>query len=137
MSPRPYGSSANAYLAAGYWPVPLPPRKKASPPEGYTGRNGREVTAEDVDHWIAEHRSGNIGLRLPRGVVGVDVDAYKGADHVTAWKELIARCGPLPDAPWCSSGMTASPASGCSASPRTGRPPGNSRRQATAPVPAR
>ena len=103
MSPRPYGSSAKAYLAAGYWPLPLPPRKKASPPEGYTGRNGREVSADDVDRWRAEHHSGNIGLRPPRGVVGIDVDAYKDEDHVAAWEELAARLGPLPDAPWCSS----------------------------------
>lgn len=67
MSPRPYGSSAKAYLAAGYWPLPLPPRKKASPPEGYTGRTERKVGLADVDRWIAENRSGNIALRLPPG----------------------------------------------------------------------
>ena len=67
MSAQPYGSAARAYLTAGYWPLPLPPRKKASPPGGYTGRSGREVSAEDVDRWLAENRSGNIGLRLPRG----------------------------------------------------------------------
>ena len=84
--------------------VPLPPRKKASPPEGYTGRNGRRGRpAEDVDRWLTEHGSGNIGLRLPPGVVGIDVDAYKDDRHVAAWEELTARCGPLPDAPWCSS----------------------------------
>jgi RecA-family ATPase len=88
---------------AGYWPLPLPPRKKASPPEGYTGRNGRRVDPADVDRWITENRSGNIGLRLPRGVIGIDVDAYKDEHHVVAWEELIARYGPLPDAPWCSS----------------------------------
>jgi Bifunctional DNA primase/polymerase, N-terminal len=102
-APRPYGSSARAYLAAGYWPLPLPPRKKASPPGGYTGRDGRQVEPADVDRWIAEHRCGNIGLRLPRGVAGVDVDAYKDDQHLAAWEELTARCGPLPDAPWCSS----------------------------------
>lgn len=103
MSPRPYGSSAKAYLAAGYWPLPLPPRKKASPPEGYTGRTERKVGLADVDRWIAENRSGNIALRLPPGVAGIDVDAYKDDRHLAAWEELIARYGPLPDAPWCSS----------------------------------
>ena len=103
MSPQPYGSAARAYLAAGYWPLPLPPRKKASPPEGYTGRNGRRVDPADVDRWIAGNRSGNIGLRLPAGVAGIDVDAYKDDLHMAAWEELTARCGPLPDAPWCSS----------------------------------
>ena len=103
MSSRPYGSAARAYFAAGYRPLPLPPRKKASPPEGYTGRTGRKVTDDDLSRWLASHRSGNIGLRLPPGVAGIDVDAYKGAGHVAAWEELTARCGPLPDAPWCSS----------------------------------
>jgi hypothetical protein len=103
MSPRPYGSAARAYLEAGYSPLPLPPRKKASPPEGYTGRNGRRVDPGDVDRWITEHRSGNIGLRLSRGVVGIDVDAYKDERHMAAWEELTERLGPLPDAPWCSS----------------------------------
>jgi len=103
VSPRPYGSAAAAYLAAGYWPLPLPPRKKASPPEGYTGRNGRQVAQADVDRWATENRSGNIALRLPPGVVGIDVDAYKDEHHVAAWQEMTARCGPLPDAPWCSS----------------------------------
>jgi Bifunctional DNA primase/polymerase, N-terminal len=103
MSPRPYGSAAEAYLTAGYWPLPLPPRKKASPPEGYTGRNGRRVDSADVGRWVTEHRSGNIGLRLPRGVVGIDVDAYKDERHMAAWEELIEQLGPLPDAPWCSS----------------------------------
>ena len=84
MSPRPYVSAAPAYLKAGDSPVPLPPRKKASPPEGCTGRTGRKVTAEDVNRWLAEHGSGNIGLRLPPGVIGIDVDAYKGPDHVAA-----------------------------------------------------
>ena len=103
MSPQPYGSAARAYLEAGYSPLPLPPRKKASPPEGYTGRNGRRVDLADVDRWIAGNRSGNIGLRLPAGVAGIDVDAYKDDDHMAAWEELTARCGPLPNAPWCSS----------------------------------
>jgi hypothetical protein len=103
VSRQPYGSAARAYLTAGYWPLPLPPRKKASPPEGYTGRNGREVSAEQVDHWVVEQRSGNICLRLPPGVAGIDVDAYKDDRHMAAWEELTARCGPLPAAPWCSS----------------------------------
>jgi len=103
MSPRPFASAARAYFAAGYGPLHLPRRKKAPPPEGFTGRNGRQVGAEDVDRGITENPSGNIGLLLPSGAAGIDVDAYKGADHVAAWEELTARCGPLPDAPWCSS----------------------------------
>ena len=102
MSPRPY-RSAPAYFKAGYGPLRLPARKKAPPPDGYTGRNGHEVTAEDVERWVTESPSGNIGLLLPRGVIGIDVDSYKGANHVAAWNELTERCGPLPDAPWCSS----------------------------------
>jgi AAA domain/Bifunctional DNA primase/polymerase, N-terminal len=104
MTGRPYASAAGAYLKAGWTGVlPLPPRSKSSPPEGYTGRNGREASADDVRRWRREHAAGNICLRLPRGVIGIDVDAYKDADHVAAWKELTERLGALPDAPWCSS----------------------------------
>ena len=103
VSAQPYGSAARAYHAAGYSPLWLPPRKKASPPLGYTGRDGREASTEDVDRWTAEQGAGNICLRLPRGVAGVDVDAYKDDLHAAAWGELAARCGPLPDAPWCTS----------------------------------
>lgn len=106
MSPRPYRSAAKAYLVAGYWPLPLPPRKKASPPEGYTGRNGNEVSAEDVHRWIAEHPSGNIALRLPPGIIGIDLDLYEdptkdhpAAERQAAWRELVGKVGPLPESP--------------------------------------
>jgi hypothetical protein len=103
VSPRPYRSAGRAYFDAGYGPLLLPPRKKAPPPDGFTGRNGHRVSEADVERGIAESPSGNIGLLLPPGVIGIDVDAYKGPDHVAAWEELVKRCGPLPDAPWCSS----------------------------------
>ena len=44
----------------------------------------------------------NVALRLPPGVVGIDVDAYKGEDATKAWAALLDRLGPLPLAPWCS-----------------------------------
>jgi hypothetical protein len=58
----------------------------------------------DVQAWSEDHPDGNIGLRLPPTVIGVDVDAHKGYAEAAAWQDLTGRLGPLPeDAPWCTS----------------------------------
>jgi hypothetical protein len=111
VSPRPYASAARAYRKAGWTDVLwLPPRSKASPPEGCTGRNGRTVSAEDIHRWIAEHPSGNIALRLPPEVIGIDLDLYEdpSKDHPAderqaAWRELVGRLGSLPESPRATS----------------------------------
>ena len=68
---------ARLLLSKGWNPFPLPAGQKKPPPDGITGYRGRDVTAADVDRW---DWTGNIGLRVPADVIGVDVDSYKGAD---------------------------------------------------------
>lgn len=91
-----YGAAARHYRKAGWTGVlPLDPGTKWPPPKGYTGWDGRDPTATDTLNW-AHRASDNLALRLPRGVIGIDVDEYgskKGADTLT---ELEARYGPLP-----------------------------------------
>lgn len=100
----PYGSMAEEYLRLGYSPLPLPPGKKFPPPEDYTGEHGKMATAEDVEAWIRDRPDWNIGLRLPDGVIGIDLDAYKGDAEYKACEDLHERFGSLPDdSPWCSS----------------------------------
>jgi hypothetical protein len=94
-----YAQYALTYLALGYSPLPLPSRKKSSPPAGYTGRGGKWATEEQVQRWCAERPDGNIALRLPRSVVGIDVDAHKSIAAREAWDALEARLGPLPPGP--------------------------------------
>jgi hypothetical protein len=82
---------ARAIHAAGWNPIPLPARQKAEPPRGLTGWRGRYLGEADLD---AFDWTGNMALRLPPDVAGLDIDAYAGGNaSLTA---LEARFGPLP-----------------------------------------
>lgn len=82
---------AAAYHDAGWHPIELPPGQKASPPDGRTGYGGSDMTMAEIEAapWL-----GNIGVRMPTDVIGLDVDVYKSGDRTLA--ELVARCGELP-----------------------------------------
>jgi hypothetical protein len=95
-APSPYGSFARAYLAQGHWPLPLPERQKAMPPSGYTGHDGRDPDADDINAWVRDRSTGNIAIRLGHGLVGIDIDAYDGKPGLTTLADLEALHGPLP-----------------------------------------
>jgi hypothetical protein len=100
----PYAAAARGYLEGGYSPIPLPAGRKKPPPDGWTGADGAMASAADVEEWCHSDGGGNVALRLPPGVIGVDADAYKGPAEAAAWAQLCAKLGPLPgDAPWCTS----------------------------------
>lgn len=98
MTIGPYGAAADLYLAKGWGEVlPLPPGQKTPPPSGYTGAKNVDVvpTPGDIARWKQTNGDGNLALRMPRGVVGIDVDAYDGkagqaslATAIEAWGEL-------------------------------------------------
>lgn len=80
--------------------VPLPWRRKDPPPAGITGEHGVDPTDAQLRDWEHNYSSakkmwqtGNIGLHLPDGVIGVDFDAYKEPNirHI-----VEAATGPLP-----------------------------------------
>lgn len=97
---RTYADAAPLYREAGWRGVlPLPPGRKASPPPGFTGNQGLWPTDEEVEEWREGCPDGNVALRVPMGVTGIDVDAHKVAGAVEA---LEALCGPLPST-WVSS----------------------------------
>lgn len=81
--------------------LPLPEGKKHPPPGGYTGEAGRPVTDVERDTW-ATH-TGNLALRLPDGVVGIDVDEYGDKHGLDTIQSLATELGPLPLA-WLSTG---------------------------------
>ena len=93
---QPYAASADIYLARGWSSVlPLPANSKTPPPGGFTGNGGVTPTATDIATW--KRTGGNIALRLPENVLGIDVDDYAakvGADSLSAtevrWGELPA-----------------------------------------------
>lgn len=89
---------AHQLLESGWSPLPIPARSKGAPPTGFTGYNGRYVTAADVERWTWD---GNIAIRLPPDVVGVDVDVYHGGDRGLI--ELQERYGVLPVTVWSTS----------------------------------
>jgi hypothetical protein len=97
-----YADAARDYLAAGWAPLPLPAGAKAPPPDGWTGRDAPWPSAADVETWCAERAEWNLGVRAPRGVLGLDVDAYDGKSGAATVAQAQADLGPLP-ATWTSS----------------------------------
>lgn len=104
--PTPYQAAARDYFEAGWSPLPLPAASKSPVPIGFTGASGRYVTEEQLDEWLKEgakasagklsFKPSNVALRLPRNVLGVDVDAYgeKAGEATLAAAE--EEWGPLP-----------------------------------------
>lgn len=98
-----YGYAAPLYLAAGWRGVlPLPPSRKLPPPKGLTGYSGVDPGRGQIEEWRRSKRIGNLCLRLPLGVVGLDVDAYDNRRGAETLRDLEARWGSLPPT-WCSS----------------------------------
>ncbi len=99
MSEAPYAEAAWLYWRAGWRGVlPLPVRDKWPPPRGYTGWAGVEPSGADLQAWIeGPEGAGNIALRLPMGVYGLDVDAWGQKTGAQALRKLEERVGePLP-----------------------------------------
>lgn len=110
----PYAAAALLYRRADWTGVlPLPPGKKWPPPDGYSGGGGIDPSGADIQTWIDgttiryrdgdtwrtyDSRLGNIALRLPRDVVGIDVDDYAGKGGGATIADREAALGPLPSA---------------------------------------
>lgn len=100
----PYADTAGQYWAAGWRGIlPLPENAKGPVPRGFTGWAGVEPSWPDISAWIEGgtggprgYAAGNIALRLPRGVYGLDVDAYGTKRGAVALAALESRLGPLP-----------------------------------------
>lgn len=93
-----YGSEAVDYWQAGFRGIlPLPYGKKFPPPKGWTGYDAPWPSFPDIQTWVEEQPNGNLGLRLPNTVVGIDVDGYAGkrGGETLAHAELL--WGKLPD----------------------------------------
>lgn len=97
-TPTPcYSQAAPAYWASGWRGIlPLPHGVKWPPPKGWTGADGPEPSWPDVTSWSETRPDGNIALRMPDGVVGIDVDDYGNKNGYTTLAEASARWGDLP-----------------------------------------
>lgn len=94
----PYGQAWELYRRAGWAGVlPLPPGRKGPPPAGFTGWAGVDPSRADIQVWLDEGRAaGNIGMHLPLGMYGLDVDNYGGKTGGAALAALVEQLGPLP-----------------------------------------
>jgi Bifunctional DNA primase/polymerase, N-terminal len=106
----PYGRAAGRYLELGYSPLPLPPGQKYPPPKGWTGAGTPMAELDQVRRWERSDPDGNLALRLPPDLIGIDLDLYDdptkdhpAAERQAAWRELEARLGPLPESPRATS----------------------------------
>jgi putative DNA primase/helicase len=106
MEATPYARAAKSYFEAGWSPLPLPHEAKSPVPDGFTGAPGKYVDTSQLRRWTAEraratagklnYPPSNIAIRLPRDIIGIDVDAYgakRGADTLALAEEAW---GPLP-----------------------------------------
>lgn len=87
----PYEIAARTYFEAGF--SPLPAIGKLLYVTGYSGRYPI-APLEQVEHWIRTIGDRNIALRLPKSVIGIDIDAYKS--DLIKLKELEHYLGKLP-----------------------------------------
>jgi hypothetical protein len=95
--PCPYGSAAEAYWDHGWRGIlPVPPRSKRIQVTGWTGWNGITPSWPDVQAWIEDHADGNVALRMPGFILGIDVDNYSGKVGGATVAACEAMWGELP-----------------------------------------
>ena len=95
---NPFKEVAQEYFDKGWSPVPLPYKKKANPPVGYTGRKTtKKVDQDAIDKWVSENRPRNIAVRVDDNMLGIDVDDYDDKGGAKSLQEAEAKRGRLPD----------------------------------------
>jgi Bifunctional DNA primase/polymerase, N-terminal len=90
---------ANIYRIRGWLgTLPLPPRRKKTPPEGWTGHGAPYPTDDDLRSFRTNPETpiGNLALRLPSSAVGIDVDNYGDKPGASTLAAREAQWGPLP-----------------------------------------
>lgn len=101
-APTPYADGALLYFSRG-WTDVFPvgsdrtPLAKAPVPEGVTGYDAGPVGWERIKRGTTT-RAGrrNLGIRMPRQVIGIDVDDYADHDGGATLARAEAVLGPLP-----------------------------------------
>jgi hypothetical protein len=91
----PFVSAAEEYVGTGWMPLPVLFGSKAPAVAGYHGRNPYASPAL-VRKWIRTWHDANVAIRLPKYIIGIDVDHYgskRGGDTLI---ELERELGKLP-----------------------------------------
>lgn len=116
MGSGPFKLAAQAYYDGGWSPVPFPPSSKWPPVDDFTGAAGKYVDELQLKRWLKGSQvaagkllwravDGNIGLRLPPSVLGIDADMYEGKAGRKTLSRAVEEWGPLPHT-WYSSSRT-------------------------------
>lgn len=93
----PFGRCAVEYAEAGWKPLPVEPHGKRIDVDGYTGHDGKYPSRAQVEKWAANgFAAHNIAIRMPLGMIGIDVDAYGSKRGAELLAELEAEHGVLP-----------------------------------------
>lgn len=103
MTQKPYAEGVPVYAARG-WDGMIPIRKGSKIPamSDVTGYSGRQVTANEAADLAQkkQYAYSNLGLRLPKGLVGVDIDDYEGKNGLATLTRLSEELGKLPSTPY-------------------------------------
>jgi hypothetical protein len=91
---RPYGDYAAEYLEAGFAPIPASGKRTVK--NKHHGREAPWVTHAEMEKWRRLHPEANIAARLPRDIIGIDVDAYGAKPGAKTLGELEDELGYLP-----------------------------------------
>ncbi len=93
---EPYAHAAALYLDAG-WTGVLPVVGKANGlPPGRTGVKGIDPDQWQMSLWVEQRPNDNIALRMPEGVIGIDVDDYGDKTGGSTMRKAVERWGNLP-----------------------------------------
>lgn len=96
----PYSLAALHYADEGWRPLPLPAGKKHAPPSDWTGaakKNSAKMPSKSqMAAWAEEYPQGNIAISPPKGVLGIDVDAYDGKKGGETFAACAENWGELP-----------------------------------------
>lgn len=117
-SSMPYAIAARYYFEAGWSPIPLPYKEKHPVPDDTTGSTAPYVDEAQVARWLGKKSGklkggfkgrpeyaragnmsfmpGNVALRLPPNVIGIDIDLYGGKAGAETLALAEEKWGELP-----------------------------------------
>jgi P4 family phage/plasmid primase-like protien len=127
LSSMPYAVAAAHYFEAGWSPIPLPYKEKSPTPDDVQGGSAPYVDEAQISRWLGKKNGkirggfkgrpeyaragnmsfppGNVALRLPKNVIGIDIDLYGGKAGAETLALAEERWGELPPT-WMSTSRT-------------------------------
>jgi hypothetical protein len=94
-----YADAYPIYQDYGWAAIKLEAGTKWPPPAGFTGNAGKVPDDAQMRRWAADEPGGNLALRLPPDMIGIDIDAHSGKTGAATKAEAEKRWGKLPYSP--------------------------------------